>query len=452
MKGRTITADFFCAAALLLFTARDQSYAQAPGHLLWSYDTGTGDVIRGSPTIGQNGDCYVAVQQSLLAITNGGSNKWSFGMTSGVHGGYGSPAVAQDGTIYMSSGELYAVNPYGSQKWSYPVDCERGSPAIASDGGAYVHGYHLLYLISAGGAFVWSNRIGGSYAYGSPALSQDGTVYAPSPENLALYAINADGSLSWKVAFPYSPCDTTAIGAGGTVYTTGDGLYALSPAGSTLWVNTTNLFRDSSPAVGKDGTIYVASWGAGSLYAISASGATKWRADLAGNNYTNVPVAATPAIDVAGTIYYPVFNTLYALSPAGNVQWTFSPNDGADCQTSPAIGPDGTIYVTFGSNLYALYNTNKLADAPWPMYRQNARHTGKVEKPLLKQPQKRSDAAFEFQLYPNQFGLTYTIESSSNLDNWTPLTSFVATNVPMDVVDVTATNADVRFYRAVSSP
>jgi outer membrane protein assembly factor BamB len=449
MKGHTITADFFCASALLLFAARNQSYAQAPGYPLWSYESGV--TIVASPAIGQNGWVYITIGSQLVALTNGGSNMWTFAMGDAGLGGYSSPAVAADGTFYVSGGGLYAVNADGSQKWMYPAGSGRGSAAIASDNRVYIHGMYLDAL-SPSGSFIWSNSIGGSYRYGSPALGERGDIYAPAPESRILHAIVPQGSEAWEVELPYAPGNSPAIGADGTVYVTGDGLYALSPAGSTLWVNTTNLFRDSSPAIGKDGTIYVASWGAGSLYAISPSGATKWRTDLAGNNYTNVPVAATPAIDDAGTIYYPAFNTLYALSPAGNVQWAFSPHDGAICQTSPAIGPDGTIYVTFGSKLYALYNTNKLADAPWPMYRQNARHTGKIERPALGQPQKRGDAGFEFQLYPHQLGLTYTIESSSNLYNWTRLTSFVATNVPTDVVDGTATNADVRFYRALSPP
>ena len=163
------------------------------------------------------------------------------------------------------------------------------------------------------------------------------------------------------------------------------------------------------------------------------------------------------AVDSAGTIYFSGFNTLYAVSPDGEQKWTFNAGGKAtDASTysyaSPAIGPNGTIYVTFGSRLYALAGTNGPADSPWPMYRQNARRTGKVEKPVLRQPQKRSDANFEFQLYPQQLGLTYTVESSSDLNNWTSMTSFVANTLPTDVVDLTASNAPTRVYRAFSGP
>ncbi len=49
-------------------------------------------------------------------------------------------------------------------------------------------------------------------------------------------------------------------------------------------------------------------------------------------------------------------------------------------------------------------------------------------------------------------GQTYTVVSSPNPYDWTPWTSFLATNLPMDVVDLTATNAPFRFYRAASPP
>jgi len=159
-------------------------------------------------------------------------------------------------------------------------------------------------------------------------------------------------------------------------------------------------------------------------------------------------VLGAPAIDGSGTIYCAAYNKLFAFSPSGEVRWVFDAG-GDYTYTSPAIGQDGTIYATFGSRLYAFAGTNGLADSPWPMYRQNPRHTGKVEKPSLQKPKKRSDANFQFELWA-QIDQPYTIEASTNLNTWTSLTSFVATTVPMDVFDLEATNYRARFYRARS--
>ncbi len=83
------------------------------------------------------------------------------------------------------------------------------------------------------------------------------------------------------------------------------------------------------------------------------------------------------------------------------------------------------------------------------MYRQNARHTGKREKSSLQQPKKRADANFQFQLYA-QVGQTQMIQTSTDLAAWISLTNVAVTNVPMDVVDLSASNFPSRFYRTVS--
>jgi len=126
-----------------------------------------------------------------------------------------------------------------------------------------------------------------------------------------------------------------------------------------------------------------------------------------------------------------------------------SPAEPPLANTSPVIGPDGTIYGALGSKLYAIAGTNQLANSAWPMYRQNARHTGKIEKASVSQPQKRSDNNFQFQLYA-QLGQTQTVQTSTDLTAWTSLTNVTVTNVPMDVVDLSASNFLSRFYRVYS--
>jgi len=270
-------------------------------------------------------------------------------------------------------------------------------------------------------------------------------------------AFNQDGTLKWSAPANIGRGESPAIGSDGTVYLVGSGLFAYMPNGTNLWSHQGPLY--AAPAIAQDGTVYVAGSTAFgfeyglSLNAYAVDGTLKWQVQTNLGGGPNLAQAiGTPAVDVAGAIHVTALNTLFAYSPAGIVQWTFTPGDGTTSLTSPTIGPDGTIYATFGSKLYAISGTNAPGRTPWPMYHQNPRHTGKVEKPLLKQPQKRSDANFQFQLFPQQLGLAYNIEMSTNLNTWTSLTSIVATTLPTDVADLTATNASVRFYRAESSP
>ena len=66
-----------------------------------------------------------------------GSLDWEF---SG--GGFiSSPAIAEDGTIIVGSGDdyLYAINPDGTLRWKYKTDGGlQSSPAIGSDGTVYI--------------------------------------------------------------------------------------------------------------------------------------------------------------------------------------------------------------------------------------------------------------------------------------------------------------------------
>ena len=47
-------------------------------------------------------------------------------------------------------------------------------------------------------------------------------------------------------------------------------------------------------------------------------------------------------------------------------------------------------------------------------------------------------------------GATYTLDVSTNLFNWVPLTTFTMTNGAVQLIDVTATNFPAQFYRLVS--
>lgn len=440
MKTKPVTGT-----CLLLLTIAPAAFAQQdPGTVLWTYDAA--NLIRSSPAVAPDGTIYFGAEGYLYAITNRGSNKWVFPTPGGQDS---TPSVALDGTVYYANGYVYAIAPDGKEKWRYP-GAASGCPAIGLDGTVYTQGPYFLNAISPTGGLEWQRPYGDDYVYDSVVIGADGTLYIPLVGGRIFFALKPSGSVSWSYEVLYPPGDSAAIGSDGTLYFTGGPLHAFTPLGTNLWTSRTNYFAHSCAAIGQDGTIYIPTFG-GSLCAFTPQGALKWQALT--NGYSP---AMTPAIDSSGMLYYPAYSVLYAITPAGAVQWALQmiPDPGDifnSSRTSPAIGPDGTIYVTSANRLYAVAGTNKLADSPWPMYRQNARHTGKVEKPALKQPQKRRDANFEFQLY-SQLGQTNTVEGTTDLSNWTALTSLVITSVPMDVVDLNASNYPARFYRASAPP
>jgi hypothetical protein len=437
-----MTAKGLIGAFLVTMAGNTVSQSQAqPPATLWVYDAGS--MIQGSPAVTSEGVVYIGVQGGLHAVTNGGLKKWVYPLETGNHGGYSTPTLAEDGTAYISSGDLYSVNAGGSLNWTFPAGCENGAPALARDSTVYVHGLYLLDAVSKAGMLVWSNRIGGTYDFGSPVIASDMGIYISSPEVGKLYRLKEDGTREWEVPLA-AKGDAIAISATGVIYVSAGGLYAIAPNGTTLW-GSTNVTSPGCPSIGPDGTIYVAGIFSNSLCAFEPSGDLKWRAPIYTDG-TNASPSRAPAIDSSGMIYYAVSNSLYAVTSGGAVAWTFSTGDNSNSLTSPAIGPDGTIYVTFGSTLYALYGTNKLADSAWPMYRQNARHTGKIEKASVQQPKKRAEGGFQLQVM-SQIDQSFTVQTSTNLVNWLDFTNMICTNVPMDVIDPSPPVA-AKFYRA----
>jgi len=99
---------------------------------------------------------------------------------------------------------------------------------------------------------------------------------------------------------------------------------------------------------------------------------------------TRTAVESSPAIGSDGTVYVGsgiFYKKLYAINGKTGVKlWEFQTGDRV--WSSPAIGPDGTVYVgSYDRKLYAIKTDSKgLAKSPWPMFRQNARHTGRVMK------------------------------------------------------------------------
>src|SRR5258705_7673231 len=96
---------------LLLSTS---PHAQPHPPILWSFTTTY--PITTSPAVAPDGTIYLGTAGQLCAITNAGSNKWTFPAGPG-----GLPAIGADGTIYFgaAAGTFYALNPDGSQKWSF---------------------------------------------------------------------------------------------------------------------------------------------------------------------------------------------------------------------------------------------------------------------------------------------------------------------------------------------
>jgi outer membrane protein assembly factor BamB len=322
------------------------STSHVDGTILWTYQTGDG--IESSPAIGQEGTIYVGSHDGYLyAIRKDGTLEWKTKIGTPIpkeHYGHNisissSPAIASDGTIYIASQDqyLHAVSPQGIEKWKFTIGHSfDGCP--------------------------------------SPVIDENGIIYIVSNEpRLGVYAIYQNGTQKWFYRAGANMFNSPSIGVDGTIYIgipTGpktNKIIALNADGRKIWDKTTSLFLESTPAIADDGTIYIGSFvdgysGAG-VYAISSEGAQKWYFTTEAKE-----VMATPAIGNDGIIYVGDYNddggTFHAINPDDGTEiWHFEVNGAIG--SSAAIGDDGTIY--FGENKGYFYALNPDGSEKWTL-------------------------------------------------------------------------------------
>jgi outer membrane protein assembly factor BamB len=339
----------------------------------------------GGIAIGADGTIYVVTPRRLFAISPEGAVRWTQDLSRSSN----APAIGADGTLYMTErdGGLIAMSPGGTVRWTLEgLEDLRSLPAIGPDGTIYVAGLSNVYAVDPTGALRWAYQATGRvFAFSSPAVASDGTVYIGAT-NGRLHAINADGSERWtfdtgekNVIYSAPSIDTE-----GTIYFGSlSGLFAVGPdgTGGRLLLNRT---VHKSPAIGQDGTIYVGTDGGSGgigVFAIGPSGAVRW---------SSTPAATTtPILGADGSVYVTATGlsgepVIAALDSQGRLLWDYvAPGDpGSLGGASPAMTVDGKILaVSVNPNvLYAIVENGSTngghAGSPWPTARGDRANTG----------------------------------------------------------------------------
>ena len=207
---------------------------KSDGTLKWGYSVSQGDYGGNiaSPAIGTDGTIYFAYMyydegsRAILDLLDQNGNKLWTGSISGTLAS--SALVVREGIVYMVVDDtLYARNPAQDRtEWTYTIINGRFSndPAVAKDGTIYIGGYYQdgdgynygLYALNPDGSLKWSYPT--MYNINHEAvIGADGTIYfgeGDLPDTF--FALNRDGTLKWSL--PVTVRSSVAIGSNGYLY------------------------------------------------------------------------------------------------------------------------------------------------------------------------------------------------------------------------------------------
>jgi outer membrane protein assembly factor BamB len=454
--------------------------ASAAAGLGLSWTTYLTNPINASPAIGPDGTIFISTTSSQFLALDPvlGKIKWCVPLVTGQpYELTSSAAVAANGrAVYVGSqdssgGFLYAFNPTnGAVLWRTNL----GGPIFSSpainpvDGTIYACTYNpgssALFAVTPTGSVNWQFQPDdpsstSSAMDSSPALSPDCSIVFLSTSG-NLYDVNPDGSLKFFFPLPAGshPDGSPAIDASGNILICShDGyVYCITPFGGLKWIFDTGDGQpiQASVAIGSDSTVYAASTD-GTLYAIT-NGGLAWKfSDPNGTPFESTPAVTENNVVIVGSEDY----SAYGIA-GGTNQWSLE--TGNEVLSSPNINPaDGAILISsMDGNVYKIPGSgNPAANSPWPMFHQNARHTGAtpnatpsgggVPVAFPNNPGLGSDGA-QLSLYVSGTpGSYWAICASSNLATWDIIGDLQVdpSSGNSSFIDTTLAGVTNRFYQ-----
>jgi outer membrane protein assembly factor BamB len=238
------------------------------GAVKWSFALNDYAGPSASPAVADDGTILVCTR-SIYAINPDGTKKWRVRLNDFINGPC---AISAQGTIYFPCGNiLYALNPDGTLKWQLSIPGSYGlggAPAVDDNGVVYINTYlGQLNAVDPGGSLKWSFQSEGivTDVPSSPAIGYDGTIYYGGGGEYGgrggyLYALNPEGQLLWKF-FAGHEITAPAVAKNGIIYFangSGGKLFAVAADGILKWsYGYSYQYARTEPAIGYKGRLYI---------------------------------------------------------------------------------------------------------------------------------------------------------------------------------------------------
>jgi outer membrane protein assembly factor BamB len=182
------------------------------GEIAWQYPPLTDEAVQNNGKYPPPGAFFVSTgiavdgnrtlyaglgREKFVAMAPDGAPKWELKTVAGYQLNRATPVISADGTIFFAGADaqLYALDSFGTTKWSLAMDGPiLGTPALAEDGTIFVANGRNLSAVSPDGKIL-SQVIIGTGAQASLTLAPDGTVYVANYEAKVIAYTGGHGGL-----------------------------------------------------------------------------------------------------------------------------------------------------------------------------------------------------------------------------------------------------------------
>ncbi len=328
------------------------------GKLEWSRQL-MGSITPG-PSIGANGDVYVATNAGVLHALDPatGADLWTFdggGPFTGESDLSVSPLVLPSGSILWPGPDdtLYELSSTGQSLWSHRFSAMVLSPVLAGTR-VYVELMSgTLWQLQVGTGLPtlgWSLSIGRT-SFGSPAVGPDGEVVTTADKSVvAVIDRGTDGVVAWRHQATARIEVSPSVGPNGDVFVTAnDGsAYGLSAHGALKWRRHIGQESYSSSSVSAAGLLYIGDNG-GDLNIVRAATGAPVRVD-----HGRKGIWSAQVVDAKGDVYFGTQGgEIDGFGPSGRRLFSVKASRAID--SYPALSGSGVLVIgDEGGMLYAI--------------------------------------------------------------------------------------------------
>jgi outer membrane protein assembly factor BamB len=282
---------------------------------------------------------------SLTAIARvDGSVKWTYALGDRA---YGTPSVADDGTIYAGSDgkKVVALSPEGKVRWSLDVDDEADTgSAIAPDGTLVFAAGHRVYGVSPQGWVVF-RFAAKRKVFTAPAVDAQGRVFFGSQDHHA-YALAPRGGPLWSIDLGADVDGAPVVGDDGAVTFGTDGdevVHVEAESGRVLWRTKVGGFVRGTLSLARSGDVLAGVYGPAprAVRVRATDGAIVGDFAVQGTGAREFGVHGGALEDDAGTLVFGAQDdSVVAIDAGGRLRWRFTTGGDVDAPVTLLTGGD----------------------------------------------------------------------------------------------------------------